>query len=275
MATYYEILGLDDHPSDMKSAKRAYAKKLRVTRPDDDPEGFMKLRDALDAAKNEIAWREHDAAQIDEPAIAPAEDSVTLNAQEDEPSAVNISPEAINDLLAETPAEPEPVIEDIEPTGDQVLMSRFSKAFNDPFMKNDKAHWSKLLDEKIDLTIDEHIDFEERFRGALINAYNQWIEDKKEQPTLRRPLPHPIENLIFDKMEWRFLQETDTYKANEVDWLKGQFDLYNREAPKTHQATRVQAPQFEDDGISAPKMIWRIVRTILIIVALNYLFHLF
>lgn len=268
MATYYEILGLDDHPSDMKSAKRAYAKKLRVTRPDDDPEGFMKLRDALDAAKNEIAWRANNTLHIDEPAVAPVEDSTALEGQANEPEIVNILPEPLIEDI-------EPIIEDIEPTGDQVLMSRFSKAFNDPFMKNDKAHWSKLLDEKTDLTIDEHIDFEERFRGALINAYNQWIEDKKEKPDTRRPLSAPIENLIFDKMEWRFLQETDTYKANEVDWLKGQFDLYNREAPKPQQATRVQAPQFEDDGISAPKMIWRIVRTILIIVALKYLLDLF
>ena len=273
MATYYEILGLDDHPADLKAAKRAYAKKLRETRPDDDPEGFMKLRQALDTAKNEIAWREHDEAQNNEPTIMSKIENVVLETQADEPSPVKSSPEDIlplsTDPLSEPDPIPEPVIEDIEPTGDQRLMSRFSKAFNDPFLKNDKAHWSRLLDEKAELSIDEHLDFEERFRGALVNAYNQWIEDKKEKPDTRRPLSAPIENLIFDKMDWRFLQETDTYKTNDINWLKGQFDLFNREAPRTYQNAQVKAPQFEDDGISVPKMVWRVIRTILIIIAIS------
>jgi len=42
---YFEVLGLDAPPTDRKAVKRAYSKMLKVTRPEDDPEGFMRLRD--------------------------------------------------------------------------------------------------------------------------------------------------------------------------------------------------------------------------------------
>ena len=55
---YYEILGLEAPPTDRKAVKRAYSKKLKVTRPDDDPDGFMRLRDAYDRALDILARQE-------------------------------------------------------------------------------------------------------------------------------------------------------------------------------------------------------------------------
>ena len=196
--------------------------------------------------------------------------------REDAALVVNINEETLANLLEEPEPELETNIEDVKQSGDQILMSRFSKAFNDPFLKNDKAHWTELLDAKRDLSIDEYIDFEDRFRGALINAYNDWIDAKKEKPTKRRPLSSLIENLIFDKMEWRFLQDVDSYKAEQVNWLKGQFDLFNRTAPReVQQARSVAQEQFEDDGLSAPMLIWRIIRVILIFLVISQFFKLF
>lgn len=46
----WKTLGLDGPTDDLKTVKRAYAARLKVTRPEDDPQGFMELREALDRA---------------------------------------------------------------------------------------------------------------------------------------------------------------------------------------------------------------------------------
>ncbi|WP_137939660.1 J domain-containing protein [Chitinivorax sp. B] len=48
--TAWQILGIDPTP-DVREIKRAYAKRLKITRPEDDPQGFQQLRDAYDWAQ--------------------------------------------------------------------------------------------------------------------------------------------------------------------------------------------------------------------------------
>lgn len=302
MPAYYEILGLDSPPLDLKTVKKAYAKALRETRPDDDPAGFMKLREAYDIAKDEIAYQQANADYIDTSQDSPADNAqegpVTDSASEgivsedivsedrDSAAATHISDDALKALLDDTPPDEaampiaaEAPAEDIPHTGDQILMSRLMKAYKDPFLKNDKAHWAKLLDEKTALSIDEYQDFDARLRNALIDTYNQWIEDKAENKSKRRPFSSAIENLIFDKMDWRFLQEEGSYKSQQINWLKSQMDLFNRPAPRHVQQARAmsqqQAVEFEDDDDSLGKIIWRVIRVIIIFVVISQFFKLF
>ncbi len=79
-------LGLDDGtPVDVRAVKRAYAQRLRVSRPDDDPEAFQHLHAAYQDA---LAWVQaqddgpppsgggaHARARADAPAAAPARPS--------------------------------------------------------------------------------------------------------------------------------------------------------------------------------------------------------
>ncbi|KAB7615216.1 J domain-containing protein [Amylibacter sp. SFDW26] len=52
----FAILGVEEKGATLASIKKAYSVKLKVTRPDDDPEGFMELREAYNHAKNIVKW---------------------------------------------------------------------------------------------------------------------------------------------------------------------------------------------------------------------------
>ncbi len=54
----FVILDLEKDTATVAAVKKAYSKKLKVTRPDDDPEGFMILREAFTQAKNQAQWLE-------------------------------------------------------------------------------------------------------------------------------------------------------------------------------------------------------------------------
>ena len=66
----WHVLGIAE-TRDVREIKRAYATQLRVTSPEDDPAGYMKLRDAYEAAKNYAAYAQDADAPDDPPTERP------------------------------------------------------------------------------------------------------------------------------------------------------------------------------------------------------------
>lgn len=58
----WEVLGIN-HDADLRAVKRAYATRLRVTRPEDDPQGFQQLRWAYEWMCGHVQYRAAQAAQ--------------------------------------------------------------------------------------------------------------------------------------------------------------------------------------------------------------------
>jgi hypothetical protein len=54
-ASIWDVLGIAETP-DERAIKRAYAARLKVTSPESDPDGYMTLRDAYEAAKNHAEY---------------------------------------------------------------------------------------------------------------------------------------------------------------------------------------------------------------------------
>ena len=50
MADHWSMLGLEEPTRDISAVKRAYARKSREYHPEEDPEGFLRLREAYQAA---------------------------------------------------------------------------------------------------------------------------------------------------------------------------------------------------------------------------------
>lgn len=63
MSTMWETLGIEP-TTDESTIRRAYARELKLHRPDQDPQGYRLLREAFDAAKafakGEIIWLDED-----------------------------------------------------------------------------------------------------------------------------------------------------------------------------------------------------------------------
>ena len=80
MSSPWKILGIKAG-SDRDTIRRAYAKKLKGVNPEDDPEGFMRLRQAHDDALAQLRWRrppqgpERDGPEPEAPDSEPADAS--------------------------------------------------------------------------------------------------------------------------------------------------------------------------------------------------------
>ncbi|MCI8210805.1 hypothetical protein AUC61_14805 [Pseudomonas sp. S25] len=102
----WEILGLSED-SDSRSIKRQYAALLKKHRPDEDPAGFQRLREAYEQAIN---WsRDEEPSVFDEPTKLPPEVAVPLT-----------GPSMAEKLAMQ-------LLKDVEPIG---LASRFEQAKN-------------------------------------------------------------------------------------------------------------------------------------------------
>lgn len=88
---YFELSRKDATAADVK---RAYAKRLKVTRPDDDPAEFMRLRKNFESALNSIKWRDEDRANgYDDAYEDEEEDSDAVNALADNPPPLSVEPD--------------------------------------------------------------------------------------------------------------------------------------------------------------------------------------
>jgi hypothetical protein len=64
----FELLGLNPRTATDADVRRAYAERLKVTRPEDDRAGFMALRQAFEQARERVRWRGDDFEDEDEAA---------------------------------------------------------------------------------------------------------------------------------------------------------------------------------------------------------------
>ena len=228
--SYFQILGLSSPPEDRKAVKRAYSKMLKVTRPEDDPDGFMRLRDAHDTALNIIAHRAENAAweaqqAAQEIAATPAdhptetaEPSLTygdmLPPQTPQAEPISETSYAIGatpnfDAPVTQPEDeaqqtntsyaigPTPSLEapvtyyEQEVPKAPPLIEELEDILSDPKHYNDRDHWNLLFRKARQLDIDDYVDFEQLLLDAILRFHGYYDHDRPHYDTPER-LPQKL-----------------------------------------------------------------------------------
>lgn len=252
MSSPWDILGLDGPTDDLRHIKKAYAKKLKTTRPDDDPAAFMALREALDAAQGHAYYQQHiqsshpPSDECEPPDMTPNElpsftEDEIFEKTIDAPSRPkeSLRPDENNDVLP-----PEDKVDEV--------MESLHKLMQDPFGRTDTNRWTSLLqDERLE-AIDDANDFEDAFLYYLLDNFgyfdgNAAKNNKNRSP---RPISSTVATHIFNEMGWRDSHSRPLYMQDQLSWLKRDLDVLNRSRPRQHEAYNTPAVIEQTDGNS-------------------------
>ncbi len=271
MNQVWKTLGLDGPPEDMKALKRAYAKKLKVTRPEEDPEGFMALRDAFNhgqylvrsaqqALQDDSAPLSETAAPLPEPPAA-SEDGIGRAAPPEKAPDETIF---LSDLLPE-PSEPEPEIPERSPAAQ--LVDAVHVMMGHPFKRSEKESWAQIFDDPRVEPMDDWVEFDHRLRDYFLQIFGAYDGNESDNNRNRKPklISTRIGTYIFDRMDWHDYTSAHPGIAQELAWLKDDLDVIAPRGTVKNWAQRETVTQTETSGASE----LNVFAIILILVALS------
>ncbi|MGQ3050871.1 MAG: hypothetical protein ACT6S0_03715 [Roseateles sp.] len=188
----WALLGLAP-TTELAAIKKAYALKLRVTRPDDDAEAYQALRGAYERVQQWLKWQQQEAAsQVSEEAVA----APLLSEPKVEPAAAPVV--AIEPLpLPEHVVQPQHLIDELTQrwrhTGEAALLHQ----------------WSAVQRELGQQPLSRHVEFSAAFaQWALgtpalpddflkaLNSHFGWLDDFRTERQLGTPLAEALHETL-------------------------------------------------------------------------------
>lgn len=182
----FALLGLNRKTATEADVRKAYAERLKVTRPEDDRAAFMALREAFERARQEARWREQYAAEEDEyedeVVSAPAGVSQPIASDGDSQSS---TPEPL--VLEEAPGIDEDYVEDEEddyvPTDFDkridAAMQKLQQALTSPWGPPSTADLAALFNRPELEGIDEYRALQWSVRNFLCHATGYYSENQE------------------------------------------------------------------------------------------------
>ena len=201
----FALLGLDRKTATEADIRKAYAERLKVTRPEDDRLAFMALREAFERARQEARWREQYAAEEDEyedeVVSAPAAVSQPIASDEDPQSS---TPELV--VFAEFPGADEDQDEveedDYVPTDFDkridAAMQKLQQVLTSPWGPPGRAELAAVFAQPELEGIDEYRALQWTVRNFLCHATGYYSE------TQEVVLPPWLTLQVFDDLDAQF-----------------------------------------------------------------------
>ena len=259
MAEFYEVLGLDAPPKDRRDVKKAYSKKLKVTRPEDDPDGFMRLRDAHDYALKWLSWQPKAELISDDDTPEPdnKDDDMgnaainvppnvslgthTIAVEDLSPTAYSIGPSPSLDAPSQDVDEkssigynigpsptlnipPQTHIEPPRPSLDQEIMELLKSDES----RNNRESWNVLFRKARELDIDDYVDFENLLLNRILEFHGFYEDNNEyfETPEKMKKLISPsITASLFKTMHWDEVTHFNPQKEYRIEWLEKRMGL--------------------------------------------------
>ncbi len=237
----FVILGLDPKGATEKDIKRAYAVKLKTTRPEDDPEGFMELRNALELAKSQLHWRAHDdedyddEEEDDEDAGDDLIDAAADEPEVDVPPAPNFSEGASWDtpdqqtLNEDVPSGPDEIDDDLETVltsqeevqNDYTAVNRAMADIATLMEDREKAaiwsKWLKILDREELLSLEAFQMISHRLRNEICERTGFTVA--ATTPTSNSGIAAEVFLELDARFGWSRQSITNWYESRQNTWI--------------------------------------------------------
>lgn len=259
MSSIWHTLGLDGPTDDVKAIKRAYSRKLRVTRPDDDPDGFMALREAFEIAKSQAAYYAPTVPDVpddvapervedigEEPeydtddfaSVVPAKSIIEEQERAEEEAARRIQEEReaqereARRREEAARARQEQQVRQAELNAEmdraQEFLKRAQKYLKSDKRRNDDDKWEDLVEDAQDaLSLDAYNYFEENLRDVILEHFGYYEDDAHDPKAIKRREKKPPKNRmrrkaareLFMELGWNRWKGRPPHVQRELLWL--------------------------------------------------------
>lgn len=272
-----DILGLSELPEDRRALRKAYAKKLRTIRADEDPEGFMKLRDALEHIEFLFT---HNIQMTDH------ENQGAANDVGADTTLERVQPADINDSQPQMSPNAFDVPSPIFSTSDasSITAAEMPQIYNiideaisvtqDPWKRNNLDTWKDIF-ERADLEdIDNFAEFENAMRHRFVEL--AWeAEQKNDSVKVWREVDLNVAKFIFITFQWNLGDVGNAHIAEQVDYIRRFFNLISKHkrSGSHHNINTNPHPPMETESWWNPDYIWIIVGLVGVINIARLLFE--
>jgi hypothetical protein len=209
---YWNILGIDA-TDDKKAVKRAYSKKLKITRPDDDAAGYQALREAFDWAIKYGVYYHSDESAVDEPDLV------------DESDYVDENPAQPDDYDWGDLVEPQFEVTD-QPTAPHFKIAQ--DAVDELFVLSSEDEMIDLFDSWLITGELSNLKVRDAFSDMCFERAVNSAAEGSSGATASVKYPVRLYRHMANEFDWLTTLQTDYYRATNQANLQLRFDCYAR-----------------------------------------------